>query len=142
LTRFFDYEKSPYVRDRLARGHSVGRSYCRESLKVIRLFWEPAFQDRMLASITRNDLKSFSLSLPAGKSAFYKNSILNAGLIPLAVCCASRIKSRKIVCKALFYPANCQSRPDNRDFCVTDGAKIHKRDRLLASPGLTPGHAH
>jgi integrase len=28
-------------------------------------------------------LKSFSLSLPVGKSASYKNSILNAGLIPL-----------------------------------------------------------
>jgi hypothetical protein len=28
-------------------------------------------------------LKSFYLSLPADKSASYKNSILNAGLIPL-----------------------------------------------------------
>jgi integrase len=83
LTQFFDYEKSPYVRDRLAHGHSIGRSYCRESLKVIRLFWEPAFKGRTLASITRNGLKSFSLSLPADKSASYKNSILNAGLIPL-----------------------------------------------------------
>jgi hypothetical protein len=83
LTQFFDYEKSPYVRDRLAHGHSIGRSYCRESLKVIRLFWAPAFKGRTLASITRSDLKSFSLSLPADKSASYKNSILNAGLIPL-----------------------------------------------------------
>jgi integrase len=83
LTRFFDFGKSPYVRDRLAHGHSIGRSYCRESLKVIRLFWEPAFKNRTLASITRGDLKSFSLSLPSGKSASYKNSILNAGLIPL-----------------------------------------------------------
>jgi TM2 domain-containing membrane protein YozV len=49
----------------------------------------------------------------------------------LAVCCASRIKSQKSDRKALFYPANCQSRPDNRDFCVTDGAKIHKCNRLL-----------
>jgi integrase len=72
-----------YVRDRLAHGHSIGRSYCRESRKVIRLFWEPAFKGRTLASMTRSDLKSFSLALPAGKSASYKNSILNAGLIPL-----------------------------------------------------------
>jgi integrase len=83
ILSFFDYDKSPYVRDRLAHGHSIGRSYCRESLKVIRLFWEGAFKGRTLASITRNDLKSFSLSLPADKSASYKNSILNAGLIPL-----------------------------------------------------------
>jgi hypothetical protein len=83
LSDFFDYEKSAYVRDRLAHGHSIGRRYCNESLKLIRRFWEPAFKGRTLASITRNDLKAFSLSLPAEKSASYKNSILNAGLIPL-----------------------------------------------------------
>jgi hypothetical protein len=83
LSDFFDYDKSAYVKDRLAHGHGIGRRYCRESLKVIRLFWEPAFKGRTLASITRSDLKSFSLSLPADKSASYKNSILNAGLIPL-----------------------------------------------------------
>jgi hypothetical protein len=83
LSDFFDYDKSAYVRDRLAHGHSIGRRDCSESRKLIRLFWEPAFKGRTLASITRSDLKSFSLSLPAGKSAFYKNIILNAGLIPL-----------------------------------------------------------
>jgi hypothetical protein len=83
LTQFFDYDKSAYVKDRLAHGHSIGRRYYHESLKMIRLFWEPAFKGRALASIIRNDLKSFSLSLPADKSASYKNSILNAGLIPL-----------------------------------------------------------
>jgi integrase len=83
LSDFFDYDKSGYVRDRLAHGHSIGRRYCCESRKLVRLYWEPSFKDRTLASITRNDLKAFSLSLPAGKSASYKNSILNAGLIPL-----------------------------------------------------------
>ncbi|MDR0374330.1 MAG: integrase [Treponema sp.] len=83
LSDFFDYDKSAYVKDRLAHGHSIGRRYCYESLKMIRLFWEPAFKSRTLASVTRNELKSFSLSLPVDKSASYKNSILNAGLIPL-----------------------------------------------------------
>jgi hypothetical protein len=31
LSGFFDYEKSAYVRDRLAHGHSIGRRYCQES---------------------------------------------------------------------------------------------------------------
>jgi hypothetical protein len=83
LSDFFDYDKSAYVKDRLAHGHSIGQRYCHESMKLIRLFWEPLFKGRTLASITRNDLKSFSLSLPADKSASYKNNILNAGLIPL-----------------------------------------------------------
>jgi hypothetical protein len=50
----------------------------------------------------------------------------------LAVCRASCVKSQKSDRKALFYPANCQNRPDNRDFCVIGGAKIHKCNRLLA----------
>jgi integrase len=83
LTDFWDYEKSLYVRDRLAHGHCIGRSYCGINGRHILNYWLSAFKGRMLASITRNDLKSFSLSLPADKSASYKNSILNAGLIPL-----------------------------------------------------------
>jgi hypothetical protein len=81
LSDFFDYDKSAYVKDRLAHGHGIGRRYCKESLKMIRLFWEPAFKGRTLASITRNNLKLFSLSLPSDKSASYKNGILNAGLM-------------------------------------------------------------
>jgi hypothetical protein len=49
----------------------------------------------------------------------------------LGVCRASRIKPQKIAFRAIFYPANSGKQPDNRDFCVTGGAKIHKCDRLL-----------
>jgi hypothetical protein len=80
LQDFFDYDNSAYVKSRLAHGHSIGRRYCRESSNLIRLFWESAFKGRPLASITRAELKAFSLSLPANKSASYKNSILNAAL--------------------------------------------------------------
>ena len=82
LSNFFDYDNSAYVKSRLAHGNGIGRRYCRESLNPIQLFWEPAFKGRALVGITRNDLKAFSLSIPADKSASYKNSILNAGLIP------------------------------------------------------------
>jgi integrase len=83
LSDFFDYDKSAYVKDRLAHGHSIGRRYCSESQSRILLYWAPAFTGRTLASITRNDLKTFSLSLPDSTSAAYTNSILHAGLIPL-----------------------------------------------------------
>jgi hypothetical protein len=83
LYDFFDYDKSAYVRDRLAHGHSIGRRYCGDSTKLIRRYWEPAFKGRTLGGITRADIKAFSLALPAGLSAGYKNSIMNAGLAPL-----------------------------------------------------------
>jgi hypothetical protein len=83
LYEFFDFDKSAYVRDRLAHGHSIGQRYCYESAALIRGYWAPAFKGRTLGSITRADLKAFSLSLPAEKLAGYKNNILNAGLVPL-----------------------------------------------------------
>jgi hypothetical protein len=52
---------------------------------------------------------------------------------------AHKIPKKRL--QGAFYPANCQSRLDNRDFCVTDGAKIHKCNRLLGRlrlPRLTP----
>ncbi|MDR1445579.1 MAG: integrase, partial [Treponema sp.] len=83
LTDFWDYEKSAYIKDRLLHGHSIGRNYCGINGRHILNYWVSTFKGRTLASITRNELKSFSLSLPVDKSASYKNSILNAGLIPL-----------------------------------------------------------
>jgi hypothetical protein len=41
------------------------------------------------------------------------------------------LKTLKIAGRAIFYRANSESAPDNRDFCVTVDAKIHKRNRLL-----------
>jgi hypothetical protein len=54
---------------------------------------------------------------------------------PSGVCCASRIKSPKIADQAIFYPANSESSPDNRDFCAAGGTKIHKCNRLLVFSG-------
>jgi drug/metabolite transporter (DMT)-like permease len=56
----------------------------------------------------------------------------------LGVCCASRIKSSKIACKAIFYPANSvepkvRRSPENRGFLRSKAAKIHKPHRLLGA---------
>jgi hypothetical protein len=91
LFDFFDYDNSAYVRDRLAHGHSIGQRYCYESAMLIRRYRAPAFKGRALGGITRQDLKTFSLALPAGLSAGYKNNILNAGLIPLGLAYKERM---------------------------------------------------
>jgi hypothetical protein len=52
----------------------------------------------------------------------------------LGVCCASRVKPRKIADQAIFYPANSQSSPDNRgfyDFFDEKIIKTYRCDRLL-----------
>ena len=63
LEEFWDYEASPYIREKLAHGHSIGKRHCYESMSRLNRYWQPAFQGRSLNSITRQDLKDFSLSL-------------------------------------------------------------------------------
>jgi integrase len=84
LKNFWDYDKSPYVKEKLAHNHSIGRRYCYEAGKRVERFWKEHFQGRTLASITRAELKALSLSLAEkGFSAGYLNMVLNAGIIPL-----------------------------------------------------------
>jgi integrase len=66
LEEFWDYEASPYVREKRAHGHSIGKWHCYESMSRFTRYWEPAFRGRPLNSITRQDLKDFFLGLAEG----------------------------------------------------------------------------
>jgi hypothetical protein len=51
----------------------------------------------------------------------------------------ARKAPKKIAFRAIFYPANSvepevRCTPDNRDFCVTGGAKIHLRQAARTDP--------
>jgi integrase len=63
LETFWTYSRSPYVREKLAHKQSIGKRHCYDSMCRVRLYWKPAFKGRPLNSVTRQDLKSFSLSL-------------------------------------------------------------------------------
>ncbi|MCL2273180.1 MAG: tyrosine-type recombinase/integrase, partial [Treponema sp.] len=63
LEEFWDYESSPYIREKLAHGHSIGKRHCYESMSRLNRYWQPAFLNKRLNGITRQDLKKFSLSL-------------------------------------------------------------------------------
>ncbi|GHT84743.1 hypothetical protein FACS1894137_08150 [Spirochaetia bacterium] len=63
LEKFWDYEKSEYVREKLAHGQRIGRRHCQEMTNRIHHYWDPAFKNKNLKDITRADLKQFSLSL-------------------------------------------------------------------------------
>jgi integrase len=85
LETFWDYNASPYVREKLAHGHRIGKRHCYESLNRVRQHYRPAFDGRRLDSITRQDLKAFSLDLKnKGYSASSVNKILVCGTTALS----------------------------------------------------------
>ena len=85
LKTFWDYDASPYVREKLSHGHRIGKRHCYECLNRARRYYAPAFKGRPLDGITRQDLKEFSLSLKAGGlSASSVNKILVCGSTALS----------------------------------------------------------
>jgi hypothetical protein len=63
LEEFWDYEKSPYVREKLAYGQSIGKRHCYEQTKKIH-HWKNFFSaDTRIVDITRDDLREFQISL-------------------------------------------------------------------------------
>ena len=69
LKDFWDYTASPYIREKRAHGHSLGKRHCYVSMNRFNLHWEPVFIGKTLESITRQDLKDFSLKLAEKKLA-------------------------------------------------------------------------
>lgn len=82
LREFWDYDKSPYVREKLAYGQSIGKRHCYEQTKKVH-HWEKYFAaDTKITDITRETLREFQIALKeknlAPKSI---NMILTVGTV-------------------------------------------------------------
>ena len=84
LSRFWNYDESPYVREKLAHGHSIHRRHCYEMTVRARKYWFVYFKGKRLGEIRKSNLKDFSLWLAAKKLAPKSiNTILSARTVPL-----------------------------------------------------------
>ena len=85
LRRFWDFESSPYIREKLAHGHAIGRRHCYDMAGCIRTCWEPFFKDRNLSELRKSDLRDFSLWLAETRKLKAKsiNTALAAGTVAL-----------------------------------------------------------
>ena len=85
LEEFWDYEASPYIREKKAHGQGIGKRHIYESVSRFNRYWKPAFRGRALNGITRQDLKDFSMSLAEGGLAPASvNKIMAVGTTCLA----------------------------------------------------------
>jgi integrase len=85
LTRFWDLEKSPYLKDKIAHGHRITQKYCREAGQKIKKHWLPYFGDTIsINGITRAELREFSIILhDKGFSSSTINNIMIVGTAAL-----------------------------------------------------------
>ena len=59
LSNFWDFDKSPYVREKLVKGQSIHKSYCSTLMSRIKLYWLPRFEGKCIGEITRKDVEAF-----------------------------------------------------------------------------------
>ena len=55
LENFWDYDKSPYVKEKLGKKQSIHRQYCATLMSRTRLYWIPRLTGKCVAEITRKD---------------------------------------------------------------------------------------
>ncbi|MFP4010634.1 MAG: tyrosine-type recombinase/integrase, partial [Spirochaetaceae bacterium] len=85
LERFWDYDESPYVREKLAYNHSIGRRHCYEQKKRLH-HWRDYFgPDTRLRDVTRDTLKAFQLYLRDKELAPKTvNAVVSVGTVAFA----------------------------------------------------------
>jgi integrase len=97
LLNFWDYDASPYIKEKLHKDHAIHRNYTVGQTVSIKKYWEPYFKDRVLGDITRKDIETFLDSLSRyGISSGRKNHILKAGTISLRWAYAKEIIDKDI----------------------------------------------
>jgi len=84
LKTFWDWEKSPYIKEKQRKSHGIHRRHCLIQSQAIRLYWEKFFNGRFLGDITATDIDAFINYMGDMElSAARKNVVIKAGTKPL-----------------------------------------------------------
>jgi len=113
LENFWDYDTSPYIREKLRKKHSLHKRYIARESGAIKNYWKPFFGDVTLGNVTREQLNSFidqmgTLEKPA--SAKGKNSIIKAGMLPLKWAFRNEILEKDITSGLLLFSGEDKNR--------------------------------
>ncbi|MBO4321284.1 MAG: site-specific integrase [Treponema sp.] len=80
LERFWNYDTSPYIREKLIVGQSVHRRYADIMLSRARTYWIPKYGNRPLGSITSNDIKGQLRTLACNPQKVYGRTKADNGI--------------------------------------------------------------
>jgi len=84
LSDFWDWERSPYIKEKRRRNHGIHKAHCVRQGQAVALYWKPFFKDRILGDITAADIDAFINSIgDKPVSASRKNLVILAGTKPL-----------------------------------------------------------
>ena len=132
LLEFWDFERSPYIKEKKLKGQSIHRSYCETMRSRVMIYWLPKIGNRMVGSITRDDVKKIfddeNVLKLAPKTI---NSIVSSLIIPMKWALyndLTEINCFDGIINALSNPKHARSLPWNKQqpFLVLLGKMIQQ----------------
>jgi integrase len=147
LHNFWDYDSSPYVKEKLRKNHGIHKNYTVGQGLIVKKYWEPFFEGRLLGSVTRQDVENFIDALSERKlSAGRKNTILKAGAIPLRWAFSKEIIDKDIIVGVTWFSGDVKERQILTPELVEAAFKVEWEDErarlanmLAAVTGLRSG---
>jgi len=117
LDEFWDFDRSPYIREKLRAEHSIHRNYVLQNKRIIKMFWQPFFPDTLLGELQASDIERFIEHLSECKnkkgmplSFLRKNSIIKAGTIALKRAFRKGKISKDITAGIMFFSGSMKER--------------------------------
>ncbi|MCR5218592.1 site-specific integrase [Treponema sp.] len=108
---FWDWDKSPYVAEKLRQGHSIHMTHVKNMKLFIERYWSGFLTDKKLGEITRKDIESQVLSLAMlEKAPHSKNQILRSLLTPLKWAANHEIITKDITHGIVFFAGKYKER--------------------------------
>ena len=84
LKTFWDWETSPYIKEKLRKSHGIHKRHCIKQKQGITRYWESFFKGRYLGDVTARDIDAFINYMGDTQlSSSRKNGIIKAGTKPL-----------------------------------------------------------
>jgi integrase len=111
LLNFWDYDNSPYVREKLRKNHGIHRRYCNMQKRAVEVYWQPLFSGRVLGEISKKDIEALIDTLDAaGLSPQRKNYITKAGTIALKWAFNKEMIDRDVTQGITWFSGKCNER--------------------------------
>jgi integrase len=111
LLEFWDFDRSPYIKEKLRKNHGIHRAHCLNTLGAIKKYWFPAFQGRLLGSITRHDIEGFIDTIGGLKlSSTHKNMIIKSGKQALFWAFCKGLIDTDVTAGVVLFSANTPER--------------------------------